>query len=66
VACINSLDQSRKNQGVKPTGFFGMLLTCNILRRTTMPAPHIKTAIPLQRHQIGSFVATVLGDSGGW
>lgn len=27
-----------------------------------MPAPHIKTAIPLQRHQIGSFVATVLGD----
>ncbi len=27
-----------------------------------MQAPHIKTAIPLQRHQIGSFVATVLGD----
>ena len=27
-----------------------------------MPVPHIKTAIPLQRHQIGSFVATVLGD----
>ena len=27
-----------------------------------MAAPHIKTAIPLQRHQIGSFVATVLGD----
>jgi len=27
-----------------------------------MTAPHIKTAIPLQRHQIGSFVATVLGD----
>ncbi len=27
-----------------------------------MSAPHIKTAIPLQRHQIGSFVATVLGD----
>jgi hypothetical protein len=27
-----------------------------------MPAPHIKTAIPLQRHQIGNFVATVLGD----
>jgi hypothetical protein len=28
----------------------------------TMTAPHIKTAIPLQRHQIGSFVATVLGE----
>ena len=27
-----------------------------------MPVPHIKTAIPLQRHQIGSFVATVLGE----
>ncbi len=27
-----------------------------------MAAPHIKTAIPKQRHQIGSFVATVLGD----
>ena len=27
-----------------------------------MPVPHIKTAIPLQRHQIGSYVATVLGD----
>lgn len=27
-----------------------------------MKAPHIKTAVPLQRHQIGSFVATVLGD----
>jgi hypothetical protein len=27
-----------------------------------MPTPHIKTAIPLQRHQIGNFVATVLGD----
>lgn len=27
-----------------------------------MKAPHIKTAIPLQRHQIGSFVATVLAD----
>ncbi len=27
-----------------------------------MHAPHIKTAIPLQRHQIGGFVATVLGD----
>ena len=27
-----------------------------------MPAPHIKTAIPRQRHQIGSFVATVLAD----
>lgn len=27
-----------------------------------MRAPHIKTAIPRQRHQIGSFVATVLAD----
>jgi len=27
-----------------------------------MPKPHIITALPLQRHQIGSFVATVLGD----
>lgn len=27
-----------------------------------MSEPHIKTAIPLQRHQIGSFVATVLGE----
>ncbi len=27
-----------------------------------MPVPHILTAIPLQRHQIGNFVATVLGD----
>ena len=27
-----------------------------------MPAPHIKTAIPRQRHQIGNFVATVLAD----
>ena len=27
-----------------------------------MSVPHIKTAIPLQRHQIGSFVATVLGE----
>ena len=27
-----------------------------------MPIPHIITAIPQQRHQIGSFVATVLGD----
>ena len=27
-----------------------------------MTKPHIKTAIPKQRHQIGSFIATVLGD----
>ena len=27
-----------------------------------MAKPHIKTAIPKQRHQIGSFVATVLGE----
>ena len=27
-----------------------------------MSTPHIKTAIPLQRHQIGNFVATVLGE----
>ena len=27
-----------------------------------MPSPHIKTAIPCQRHQIGSFVVTVLGE----
>jgi len=27
-----------------------------------MPAPRIKTAIPRQRHQIGNFVATVLGE----
>ncbi|MCB1831635.1 MAG: hypothetical protein KDI35_16470, partial [Gammaproteobacteria bacterium] len=27
-----------------------------------MSAPHIKTAIPRQRHQIGNFVATVLAD----
>ena len=27
-----------------------------------MSAPHIKTALPCQRHQIGSFVATVLTD----
>ena len=27
-----------------------------------MPVPHILTAIPIQRHQIGNFVATVLGD----
>lgn len=27
-----------------------------------MAAPHILTAIPLQRHQIGDFVATVLGE----
>lgn len=27
-----------------------------------MSAPRIKTAIPLQRHQIGGFVATVLGE----
>jgi hypothetical protein len=33
-----------------------------ISRRSSMPVPHIKTAIPLQRHQIGSFVATVLGE----
>ena len=27
-----------------------------------MPAPHIKSAIPRQRHQIGNFVATLLAD----
>lgn len=27
-----------------------------------MPAPHIKTAIPRQRHQIGNFIATILAD----